>query len=55
MLRARKLSRRKNKRFSNSRFPDKADLVNSTVSDITNSITIPANYLEARANNSDDG
>ena len=54
MLRARKFSKR-NRSFSNSKFPDKTDLVNSSVSDITNSITIPAKYLEARANNSDDG
>ena len=54
MLRARKFSKR-NRNFSNSKFPEKTDLVNSSVSDITNSITIPAKYLEARANDSDDG
>ena len=50
VLRATKFSR-SFKKFSNNRFPEKSDLVNSSVSDTTNSITIPADYLEARANN----
>ena len=48
-IRARRFSAKKGN-FENSRFPSKSDLVNSSNTDTTNSIVIPAAYLEAKAN-----
>ena len=47
VIRADRFSRAE--KFSDSQFPTTNDLVNSSNTDTTNSITIPSSYLEARA------